>query len=95
VEAGLTGVAPATDDNLCDHLEYADVAGTMLDTPLPGVASVDALLVSFFALESFWIPEVLDTLSGAKGWRTGTGSTSYWDNIARSVSSVICDRHGE
>ena len=62
----------------------------MLDTPLPGVASVEALPVSFFALESFWMPEDLETLSGAKGWRMGTGSTSYCDNIARKVSSVIC-----
>ena len=64
----------------------------MLDTPLPGVASVEALPVSFFALESFWMPEDLETLSGAKGWRMGTGSTSYCDNIARKVSSVICGR---
>ena len=59
---------------------------------MPGVASVEALPESFFALESFWMPEDLETLSGAKGWRMGTGSTSYCDNIARKVSSVICGR---
>jgi hypothetical protein len=66
------------------------VAGTMLDAPLPGVASVEDLPVSFFALDSFWMPEDLETVSGAKGCRMGAGSTSYCDNIARNVSSVIC-----
>ena len=67
VDAALTGVAPVTDDKRCDHLEYADVAGTMLDAPFPGVASVDDLPVSFLALETFDMPAFFDTLNGANG----------------------------
>ena len=67
MDAALTGVAPATDESRWDHFEYADVAGTTDDPPLPGVASVEALPCSFFALEGFWIPVFLDTLNGAKG----------------------------
>jgi hypothetical protein len=92
VEAALTGVAPAIDDKRWDHLEYAGVAADVPDTPFPGVASVEALLVSFFALEIFCMPVFFDTLKGAKGWRIGIGSTSYCDNIARNVSSVTWEK---